>query len=137
MNIKNYNKAYETNNHTTYSCQYHIVFCPKYGRNVLVGSIKEKLEELILEKQDEYQYKVLEQDIMPDSVHLYINVYPPIGVFTIVNKIKGYTSRMLRELFPELKKRLPTMWNINKFISSVGDASLIEIQEFIKNQKNV
>ena len=137
MDIKNYNKEYEVKNHITYSCQYHVVFCPKYGRNVLVGSIKEKLEELILEKQDEYKYRVLAQDIMPDSVHLYIDIYPPIGVFTTVNKIKGYTSRMLRELFPELKKRLPTMWNINKLISSAGDVSLIEIRDFIENQKNV
>lgn len=137
MNIKNYNKTYETNNHITYSCQYHVVFCPKYGRDVLVGEIKKKLEEMILEKQEEYQYKVLEQIVMPDSVHLYLDIYPPVGVFTTVNKIKGYTSRTLRELFPELKKRLPTMWNINKFISSSGDVSFMEMQGFIKNQKNV
>lgn len=137
MDIKNYNKEYEVKNHITYSCQYHVVFCPKYGRNVLVGSIKEKLEELILEKQDEYKYRVLAQDITPNSVHLYLDIYPPIGVFTTVNKIKGYTSRTLRELFPELKKRLPTMWNINKLISSAGDVSLIGIRDFIENQKNV
>jgi putative transposase len=137
VNIENKNKEYSTENHVVYSCQYHVVFCPKYRRSVLVGEIEKRLKELILEKQEEYGYKVIEQEIMPEHVHLLLDVSPIVGIFTIVNKIKGYTSRTLRSEFPELVKKLPTMWSISKFISSVGSVSLETVKRYIENQKNV
>jgi len=137
MNIENNNKEYHSGCHMVYSCQYHVIFCPKYRRGVLVGDIEKRLKELILEKQEEYGYTVIEQEIMPEHVHLLLDVFPAVGIFTIVNKIKGYTSRTLRKEFPELTKKLPTMWSISKFISSVGSVSLETIKKYIENQKNV
>jgi len=103
VEIHNNNKAYNTDNHLIYSCQYHVVFCPKYRRSVLVDRIDIRLKELIISKQEEYNYKVLDMEVMPNHVHLLLDVNPKVGIFTIVNLIKGYTSHTLRQEFPSLK----------------------------------
>ncbi|MGC9074079.1 MAG: IS200/IS605 family transposase, partial [Caldisericum sp.] len=68
MNIANKQKGYHHEDHMVYSCQYHVIFCPKYRRRVLVPPINGRLKELILEKQNDYGYKVLEMEVMPDHV---------------------------------------------------------------------
>jgi putative transposase len=74
---------------------------------------------------------------MEDHVHLLLDVNPRNGVFTITNKIKGYTSHMLRQEFSELRSRLPTLWTESKFISSVGSVTLEVIKKYIEDQKSV
>ena len=86
-----------------------MIFCPKYRRPVLGEDITTALKALILEKQVEYDYKVLDMDVLSDHVHLLLDVNPKIGIFKVVYKIKGYTSRRLRAEFPKLKSRLPTL----------------------------
>ena len=137
MQINQSLKEYHTDHSIVYSCQYHVVFCPKYRRSVLVDGIDVRLKELILEKQSEYGYAVLEIEIMPDHVHLIIDCDPRIGIDTIVGKIKGYTSHALRSEFPKLKSRLPTLWTRSKFISSVGTVTLEVVKRYIENQKSV
>lgn len=136
MEIQNKNKKYKSSKHLVFSCQYHVIFCPKYRRKVLTGRVAERLKELILEKQEEFQYEILDMEVMPDHVHLLIDVDPKIGVYTVVSKIKGYTSKQLREEFPELKKKLPTLWTLSKFISSVGSVTLDVVKKYIEEQKN-
>lgn len=135
MNIENKAKQYKSDKHIVYSCQYHVIFCPKYRRSVLTTSISNRMRELVFEKQKEYSYQVIELEIMPDHVHLLLDIYPRIGVFTTVNKIKGYTSYVLRKEFPELKRKLPTLWTRSKFISTVGSVSLETVKGYIENQK--
>ena len=136
MDIQNPSKKYRHKNHLVYSCQYHVVFCPKYRRSVLVGKIADRLKELIIEKQAEFEYEVLDMEVMPDHVHLLLDVNPHTGVYSVVSKIKGYTTKQLREEFPELKKRLPTLWTLSKFISTVGSVSLEDVKKYIEEQKN-
>jgi len=107
-----------------YSCQYHVLFCPKSRRAVLKGAVARRLRELILEKQEEYRYEVLEREVLPDHVHLLLDVKPKTGVVRLGNKIKGYTSRSLRKEFPDLRSRLPTVGTHSKFISAVGPVTL-------------
>jgi len=135
VEVKNPKKKYRTDNHIVYSCQYHVIFCTKYRRYVLEGKIADRLKELILEKQHEYEYEVLDMEIMPDHVHLLLDVNPKIGVFRTINKIKGYTSNVLRSEFIELRRRLPTLWTYSKFISSVGDVTLEVVKRYIDEQK--
>ncbi|OWP56218.1 MAG: IS200/IS605 family transposase, partial [Thermoplasmatales archaeon B_DKE] len=99
--------------------------------------IDTRLRELILEKQDEYEYRVLEMEIMPDHVHLLMDVNPKLGVYYVVNRIKGYSSSVLRNEFPSLKRKLPTLWTHSKFISSVGAVTLEAVRKYIEDQKNV
>ena len=137
MKIENKDKEYKYKSHLVYSCQYHVIFCPKYRRNVLVNGIDVRLKELILEKQMEYDYKILEMEVMSDHVHLLIDINPNIGVCEVIKKIKGYTSKTLRMEYPKLKSRIPTLWTMSKFISTVGSVSLETVKKYIEEQKNV
>lgn len=137
MEIKQYSKQYKHDNHLVYSCQYHVIFCSKYCRKILNDNIANRLKQLVIEKQTEYFYQVLDMEILLDHVHLLIDVNPKKGVYTIVNMIKGYTSKILREEFPELKKRLPTLWTESKFISSVGAVTLETVKKYIEEQKKI
>ena len=95
------------------------------------------MRDLVLERQTDYGYNVIEMEIMPDRVHLLLDVDPRVGINTVVGKIKGYTSHELRSRFPWLKKRLPTLWTRSRFISWVGSVTLEVVQSYIENQKNV
>ena len=121
-------KNYKSNNNVVYSCKYHVVWCPKYRRKVLVGSIETRLKELILE--------IIEMELMPDHVHLLMEVDPQFGIHKAVKQIKGRTSRILRQEFPELRSKLPTLWTNSYFVSTVGGAPLEVIKQYIENQKN-
>ena len=103
-----------------YSCQYHVIFCPKHRRKVLTNDVATRLRELIVEKQKEYGYPVLDIQIMCDQVHLLLDVNPQTGI----GKIKGYTAHALRKGFPVLKSHLVSVWARSQFISSVGAVTL-------------
>jgi len=136
MQLENPSREYHQNDKYVYSCQYHIIFCPKYRRRVLTDGIDDRLKELIIEKQEEYKYSIIEMEIMPDHVHLLVDVDPKMGVWSVVSRIKGYSSNKLRSEFPTLKSRLPTLWTNSKFIGTVGSVSLDVVKKYIEDQKN-
>ena len=137
MEIGNPHKEYETDGRHVFSCQYHVIFCPKYRRKVLEESIQERLKEIILEKQKEYSYKVLEMEVMEDHVHMILSVNPrtPGGIYWVVSKIKGCSSHALREEFPKLRSRMPCLWSGSRFISTVGSVTLEIVKKYIEDQK--
>jgi putative transposase len=137
MTIVSPHKKYNSDGQFIFSCQYHVLFCPKYRRKVLINGIDVRLKVLIEEKQEEYGYQVINSEVMPDHVHLLLSVNPKIGIYSIVTKIKGYTSFVLRQEFPELVKKLPTLWTRSRFISSVGAVSLDVVKRYIEEQKSV
>ena len=98
MQLREGSKPYHTNHSIVYSCQYHVIFCPKYRRPVLAGAVGERCKELVLSKQDEYGYTVMELAVMPEHVHLLLDVDPRIGIASL--KIDGYTVMEL-EVMPE------------------------------------
>jgi len=126
---------YKSNNNIVYSCKYHVVWCPKYRRKVLVGQIEVRLKELIREICEELQSELIELEIMPDHVHLQIEVDPQFGVHKVIKAIKGKTSRILRKEFKELTTKLPTLWTNSYFISTVGGAPLAIVKQYIESQK--
>lgn len=126
---------YKTNKNVTYSCKYHVVWCPKYRRKVLVDAVAERLHELIIERSLGIGVDLIEMEIMPDHVHLLIEVDPQFGVNKAIRSIKGFSSRALREEFPFLKSRIPSLWTNSYFISTAGGAPLEAIKEYIENQK--
>ncbi|MGP6139419.1 IS200/IS605 family transposase [Jeotgalibaca sp. A127] len=129
------NKNYKSNNNITYSCTYHVVWCPKYRRKVLVGPIAARLKELIEETCVALSVEILEMEIMPDHVHLLLDVDPQFGVHKAVKRIKGASSRVLRQEFKELTTKLPTLWTNSCFVSTVGGAPLETIKQYIQSQK--
>ena len=126
---------YKTNNNIVYSCKYHVVWCPKYRRKILVDDVERRLKELIREVCLDIQVEIIEIEIMPDHVHLLLEVDPQFGIHKAVKIIKGRTSRILRREFSALAIALPTLWTNSCFISTVGGAPLAVIKQYIENQK--
>ena len=137
MEIENKSKIYKNENYLTYSCQYHVIFCPKYRRRVFNQGVDIRLKEILLDVATQYQFEILELEIMEDHVHLLIDCNPKFGIAECVKKLKGASSRILRNEFPHLKSRIPTLWTRSSFISSVGAVSLDIVKEYIANQKYV
>ena len=134
LKISNKKREYQTTNKTIYSCQYHVIWCTKYRRKVLDTQIQGRLKQLIRDKQAEYHYQIREVETQPDHVHLLIEIPPLHSVDKIVGKIKGYTSKVLREEYPSLKSRLPSLWTRSKFVSSCGGVTLEVIKDYIEGQ---
>lgn len=137
MDLINSHKKYKTTPTMVYSCQYHVIFTTKYRRKVLTEPIQERAKQLVLEKQNDYEYELLEMEVMSDHVHLLIDVCPQKGIYKTVGLIKGHLSNILRTEFKELKTKLPTLWTRSKFISSVGSVSLETVKKYIEEQKHV
>lgn len=128
---------YNSNKNVVYSCKYHVVWCSKYRRKVLEGDIVDRLKEIVQEVCAEYHFSLLEMEVMPDHVHLLIEVDPQFGIHQAVKRIKGRSSRLLREEFPSLRSRIPTLWTNSYFVSTVGGVPMAAVKKYIEKQKSV
>lgn len=128
---------YVTNSGSVYNIGYHLIWCTKYRRKVLIGDIEQSLKNLCLEKATEIGVSIESIEVMPDHVHIFCKSIPTYAPHYIVQQMKGYTSRVLRDTFPSLKSKLPTLWTRSYFCESVGHISQETIIKYIENQKNV
>lgn len=126
---------YARNSGAVFSLKYHLVWCPKYRRKVLTGNIETRLKELLYAQAEEFNMTIQALEIMPDHVHVFIEAEPIIGVAEIVNRLKGITSRVLRDEFPELRSKLPTLWSRSYYAGTVGHVSEETVQKYIESQK--
>ena len=126
---------YKNNANVVYSCKYHIVWCPKYRRKVLVGEVETRLKALIEQICAELCIEIIAMELMPDHVHLILEVDPQYGVHKAVKTIKGKTSYLLRSEFKHLTTKIPTLWTNSYFVSTVGGAPLDAIKQYVENQK--
>ena len=129
--------AYKANHNIYYSCKYHVVWCPKYRRKVLVGQVATRLEQIIGEVCEEHKSEILSMEIMPDHVHLLVECDPQFGIHRLIKLVKGRSSRLLRQEFPSLTTRMPSLWTNSYFVSTVGGAPFSVIKQYIENQKHV
>lgn len=125
-----------TNSNIAFQCAYHVVWCPKYRRKVIGGRMEVRLKEIIAEVITEKGAWLIEMETMPDHVHLLVEVDPQFGVHKLVKAIKGRSSRVLREEFPWLKSRLPSLWTNSYFVATVGGAPLSVIKRYVESQKD-
>ena len=79
----------------------------------------------------------MELEVMPDHVHILCEVDPQFGVHKFVKRVKGLSSRLLRQESPHLKSRLPTLWTHSYFVSTVGGAPVAIMKQYIETQKSV
>ena len=128
------NMKYKSNRNVVYSCKYHIIWCPKYRRKVLSSEEGRRLKELIRKISFDLQVEVIEMETDKDHIHILAEIDPQFGVNKFVRTLKGKTSRLLREEFPHLKRRLPTLWSNSYFVSTAGGAPLSVIKQYIQNQ---
>jgi putative transposase len=113
---------------------YHVVWCPKYRRPVLTGPVNGRCRELLAEKCGERGWAIVALEVMPDHVHLFVKAGPVDSPSHIANQLKGFTSRVLRQEFPHLRSRLPTLWSRSYFVASVGAVSAATVQRYIDTQ---
>lgn len=124
---------YEHESHTVHLIVYHIIFCPKRRRKVLIGPIPDRLQQIIQEVAEEYKWSVIELAIQPDHVHLFLRSNPYTLPTDIARLLKGRSAHLLREEFPHLK-RLPSLWTRSTFYSTAGNVSSEIIQKYIERQ---
>ena len=126
---------YRSNHNVYYACHYHVVWCPKYRRKVLVQPVDERLKAILHQVCQEHDVILEAIEVMPDHVHLLVNVDPQFGIHRLVRLMKGRSSRLLRQEFPQLKTRLPTLWTNSYFVSTTGGAPLELVKKYIEGQK--
>ena len=120
-----------------YSIQYHIVWCTKYRRPVLAGSVRTSLLEMLYQTAGRYRFHILETEVMPDHVHILVDCSPQFYIPDMVKVLKGYSARYLFSRHPELLKQLwgGHLWNPSYCVVTVSDRSIDIVKRYIASQK--
>jgi len=129
-------KRWKVSNTSVYDARYHIIFCPKYRRKVLVDEIEDRFRELLHQKAEELGVEIESLEVMPDHADMFVKADPTFAPHHLVQQFKGLTSRRLRQEFPSLKSRLPSLWTRSYYLESIGHISENTIQQYIADQKN-
>jgi len=119
--------------HTVHLVIYHIIWCPKRRRKVLVGPVHDRLKQIIEEVVNENGWQIIELAIQPDHVHLFLRSNPYTLPTDIARLIKGRSSHDLRKEFPHLL-RMPSLWTRSAFYSTAVNVSSEIIQKYIEKQ---
>jgi putative transposase len=112
---------------------YHLIWCPKRRRKVLVDRVRVRLEELLRETAPELECEILALEILPDHLHLFVSATPQWAPNQLVARFKGRSSRILRQEFPILR-RMPSLWTRSFFVSTAGNVAADTIQRYIEAQ---
>jgi putative transposase len=102
----------------------------------LVEGVDVRLKEIIQTVAAECNSEILELEVMPDHVHLLIEVDPQFGIHRLIKLMKGRSSKLIREEFQWIKSRLPTLWTNSYFVSTIGGAPLEVVKQYIEQQKH-
>ena len=116
--------------HAVYDTKYHLVWCPKYRRNLFAqGPVRERAAELFREIADEYEYEIDEMEVAEDHVHIFLTFPPRTSISEAVKTLKSISARELFREYPSLRKRMWSgeMWEDGYFVRTVGDKLTSEI----------
>ena len=102
-----------------------------------MGKVKTRLEELVRQKCIELGGEIKSLSVGDDHVHLFVQTTPTISPNSFVGQVKGFTSRVMRQEFGELRSRLPSLWTRSYFVSTHGHISDRMIQSYIEEQKGM
>jgi putative transposase len=127
---------YERDEHRVHLIVYHLIWCLKRRKRVLVGRIAAELKRLVEAKCEQRGWQILQLAVQPNHVDLFVRVFPSNAASDVVKEIKGFTSHELRAMFPELKK-MPSMWTCSFFASTAGNVSEATIRAYIEAQKGL
>ena len=126
---------YHTNLNVCFLCTYHVVWCTKYRRKLLTAPVELRLKEIAAQVAEETHCRIVEMEADQDHFHMLVECDPQFGIHRFVKAVKGRSSRLLRQEFPPLKSRVPTLWTNSYFVATVGGAPLSIIKQYIENQK--
>jgi putative transposase len=131
------NLVYQRDEHRVHLIAYHLIWCPKRRKAILVEALKTRCEELVRQKCAEKGWEVLELAIQPDHVHLFVRVWPTDSAAEVIKELKGITSFHLRQEFQPILRKLPSLWTRSYFACTVGQVSAEGIRAYIAAQKGV
>lgn len=124
-----------SNTNIVYNCHYHVVWCPKYRRKVLVNGIDERLKMIIQENVEKWHQEFVQVEVMPDHVHLLVGCDPQFGIHRLIKFVKGATAHQLRQEYPVLKQKLPSLWTNSYYCGTTGGVTLETVKRYVENQK--
>ena len=126
--------GYSSNNTCVHYMNYHFVWTPKYHRKIFYSGREIFLKKLIFRKCYDLELRVLQLEVMPDHIHLFLQADPQLKPNYIIQQIKGFTSKIVRERCPDLKW-MPSLWTRSYFVSTHGHTSSKTIKKYIRDQK--
>ena len=126
-------QGYRSKETCVFLVNYHLIWCPKRRRKVLVDRVRARLEELIRETAPELECEILALEILPDHLHLFVSATPQWAPNQLVARFKGKSSRILRQEFP-LLRRMPSLWTRSFFVSTAGNVASSTIAKYIDAQ---
>ena len=124
--------AIKRTSHSVYDTSYHLVWCPKYRKDIFKRQeVRERAKQLIEEICEEYKIEVIELEIVEDHVHVMVSFPPSLSIGEVVRIIKSNSARILFREFPGLKKKLWSgeMWEDGYFARTVGDRMTRDVIE--------
>ena len=129
-------KDLKTGAHTVHKLKYHITFIPKYRKRVLRGEVATRSKQLFYQCAEMNRWWIEELEIMPDHVHLLLQLPPNTTVSKAVQLLKGGSSRVLKQEHPELEEWLwgDSLWAEGYFAESIGSAHESTIKKYIQDQ---
>lgn len=132
-------EQYHRSSHCKYLIQYHIIWCPKFRFSVLKGDVEDRLKQILQKLCDDYGYKIKALEVMPDHIHIFVDVPQMVAPCDVVRILKSVSAIEMFKSFPELKQfyaRCGVLWSRGYFISTVGYISEATVIKYIEEQKN-
>jgi len=126
------------NRNCVYQTAYHVVWCPKYRKDVLTAAVAQSLTQLIDAICEERKWRVLSKEIQPDHIHLFLSIPPAVAVADAVKILKGTTARRMFMQFPELRERLfgGSLWSPSYYVGTAGNVSAETIRHYIERTEH-
>lgn len=128
-------KELKHNTTSVVNINYHIIWCPKYRRKILVNGVDDRLKVILMEIAEENGCHIDTMEVMSDHIHIFLRGNPITPIHLIVKNLKGKSSRILRQEFHHLKKRLPCLWTRSYYCETIGRINEETIKKYIENQK--
>ena len=129
-------QKFKTSKNVVYNCQYHIIWCVKYRKKLLVGDVEKRLKTIVQEVANDLLFEISEVETDKDHIHLLVSCDPQFGIHKCVKRMKGRSSKLLREEFPHIKTRLPSLWTNSYFCASIGGAPISVLKQYIREQQH-
>ena len=129
------NKDVDSLSHTTWRCQYHVVFAPKYRRMVIYGQIKKDIGQILRKLCEQKDIEIIEAEACPDHIHMLISFSPKYSISYVMGYLKGKSSLMIFDRHANLKYKYGNrhFWCRGYYVDTVGK-NTAAIKAYIQNQ---
>ncbi len=130
---------HRTTSHTKFDNKYHLVWITKYRKKILVGDITLRTRDIIRQVCEKYGVEIIRGNVSPDHIHMFVSIPPHFSVSKVIQNIKGRSSRMLQQEYPNLRKEYwgKHLWGIGYFSVTSGNVTDEVIIQYIQEQGRI